>query len=607
MHRSISLQNKYFFGCALLVIAVLSLTVILVNIAIYQDTAASSQRNMQLELALITNSLDTTISHLEDYIVSVAVDSRVIEHLQKNPNLPESAVERYQFRAELSTNINSILGLNQQIIMWDLISQSGRLLSVSGYNMISVLSATGDSFISDVRSSLHAQVFGPYIIRQGLQDIPVFLITKAVVDLDTREYYGAIVLVIRESSLASLFERNMPTTQYSSFYVIDSGAQVICSSDVSQLLQPLTELFSISQQDYETLINTGNLIAKVNGEKILFSVADDLNSDVTWRVVSTMPLDIAIRSITTFNHLVPLIALLASLLALIFSYVISRTITGPIKRLANTIKDAAEGNMYPIEAPLSSREVDVLYAGFNRLMETVHTLVSRIRLEQEEKSNYKFQLIQAQIKPHFLYNTLETIKSLVDLGMNDIASECTSAMATFYRLSLNKGIDIVTVHDEIELIRQYLYIQKLRYIDFLGYSIDVPSSMDCYLLPKMSLQPILENAIYHGIKENQAKGTITVTGREMETELVFSIQDDGIGMNREQVQRLQESIEQESAIPGETLRSFGLVSINRRIHLLFGMDYGIQIDSVHGEYTVITLTLPKQVPEREKTTCQNLL
>ena len=607
MRHSISLQNRYFFGCAILVIAILSLTVLLVNLAIYKDTAATCQRNMHLELALITNSLDTTISHLEDYIVSVAVDSRVIKHLQENPNLPESAVDRYQFRAELSANINSILGLNQQIIMWDLISQQGSLLSVSGYNLNPVISAVNDSFISDVRSSLHAQVFGPYIIRQGLKDIPVFLITKAVVNLDSREYYGAIVLVIRESSLASLFERNMPTTQYSTFYVINNTAQVICASDDSQLLQPLTELCGISQQDYETLIETGNLIATVAGEQILFSVADDFSSAVSWRVVSTMPLDIAIRSITTFNHLVPLIALLASLLALILSYIISRTITGPIKRLANTIEDAAEGNMYPIEAPRSSQEVDVLYTGFNRLMKTVHTLLSRIRLEQEEKSNYKFQLIQAQIKPHFLYNTLETIKALIDLGMNETASECTSAMATFYRLSLNKGIDIVTVHEEIELSRQYLYIQKLRYIDFLDYSIDVPSTMNHYLLPKMSLQPILENAIYHGIKENQARGTITVTGHKTETTLVFSIRDDGIGMNNEQVRRLQESIEQESALPGEALKSFGLASINRRIHLLFGMDYGITVDSMYGNYTEVTLTLPKEVPERENPTCQNLL
>lgn len=594
MRGKMSLQNKIFLSSSLLLVASLLLTGWLINAISTGDTIDNSLRNTRRELALVANNLDTAISHVSDYAISIAVDSRVIGQTKLYPGLPESQTERYHLRSTLGSSISTIMGLNRTVYMWDLVSRENTLFGVSGYDLRPVQNVLDESFYKTAYNSLNVMISGPYTIRQCRSDIPVFLITKAIVDLDTRAPYGLVMFVVRESSFASVFEKNMPPNQYSSFYIIDGDGQIVSCSDKSFLNQPFQDACPLSQADLATLKTTGSVIRKIDSVDTLFSEAGNFDSRVNWTVISRVPLDIVMQAQGRVSRVIPLIAMIACIVALGISFFIARSISKPIQQLAAAIRNAADGDMQMVAEPRGGHDVHTLYVGFNNLMSTVDSLLKRIAAEQEEKSNYKFQLIQAQIKPHFLYNTLETIKSLIDLEMNETASQCTSAMSTFYRLSLNKGNDILTVREEIELSHQYMYIQKLRYIEYLDYSFDVPESMNQYQMPKMSLQPILENAIYHGIKEKQACGTISVTGRECGETIFFTVTDDGAGMDDQQVDQLRTAIDQESASPSEKLKSFGLASINRRIRLLYGEGYGISIKSRLGSYTVVTLTLPKR-------------
>jgi two-component system sensor histidine kinase YesM len=595
MRGKMSLQNKIFLSSSLLLVASLMLTGWLINAISTGDAIDTSLRNTRRELALVANNLDAAISHVSDYAISIAVDSRVISQTKLNSGLPESQAERYRLRSILGSGITTIMGLNRSIYMWDLISRENTLFGVSGYDLRPVQDVLDESFYKRAYASLSVMISGPYNIRQGDKDIPVLLITKTIVDLDTRAPYGLVIFVVRESVFASMFEKNMPPNQYSSFYIIDADGRIISCSDKAFLNQPFQDVCSLSQAGLASLRETGSVVWKIDGADTLFSQAANFGSRVDWTVISRVPLDTVMQAQARISRVIYLIGTGACIAALWISFFIARSIARPIQRLAGTIRNAADGDMRVVTVPRGGHDVHTLYVGYNNLISTIDSLLKRIAAEQEEKSDYKFQLIQAQVKPHFLYNTLETIKALIDLELNETASQCTSAISTFYRLSLNKGNDILTVWDEIELSRQYMYIQKLRYIEYLDYSFDVPESMNHYLLPKMSLQPILENAIYHGIKEKQSHGTISVVGHEGQDTIVFTINDDGVGMSDQQVDQLRIAIDQESESPSENLQSFGLVSISRRIRLLYGEGYGVSIKSCLGRYTTVTVTLPKRL------------
>ena len=217
-------------------------------------------------------------------------------------------------------------------------------------------------------------------------------------------------------------------------------------------------------------------------------------------------------------------------------------------------------------------------------------MMQEIYRQQEEKSIYQFQLIQSQIRPHFLYNTLEMIKSLVDCQMYGEAGRAILAMSRFYRLSLNTGNDICSVTQEIQLARQYLYIQRLRYAEYMDYVIEDCEAAGEYCIPKLTLQPLLENSIYHGIKEKQGMGKIVLRMELTEDTLRFHVWDNGAGISPDLLQKLRQSLQEEEK---KEEASFGLYSINRRIRLFFGPEFGLELESRQGEYTCITVTIPK--------------
>lgn len=239
---------------------------------------------------------------------------------------------------------------------------------------------------------------------------------------------------------------------------------------------------------------------------------------------------------------------------------------------------------------ISGDEIQNLYFAFDCMVKKTSQLMQQIYVEQEEKSNYQFQLIQSQMKPHFLYNTLEMIKSLVDCQMYEEAGKAIMAMSKFYRLSLNSGNDIATVAQEMELSQQYLYIQRLRYAEYMDYSVIECEGMEQYAIPKLTLQPLLENAIYHGIKEKQEEGKIELAVREVENGLVFIIQDNGAGMASEELRKLRAALKDPWK---KNEDSFGLYSINRRLQLVFGTGYGLEIESEQFAFTRVTVHIPK--------------
>ena len=214
----------------------------------------------------------------------------------------------------------------------------------------------------------------------------------------------------------------------------------------------------------------------------------------------------------------------------------------------------------------------------------------QVTREQKQLRKAEFEILQAQINPHFLYNTLDTIVWSAEAGNQKQVVKMVGSLSEFFRSSLNKGKEIVTIRDELQHVRSYLEIQQIRYQDILSYEIDVPESLYDYQIPKITLQPLIENALYHGIKNKRGGGKITVAGIDEGETMLIQVIDDGKGMKPE---RLKEIVKSLSAEQPEERATYGLYNVNERIRLNYGEEYGISIESEYEAGSCISVRLPK--------------
>ena len=271
------------------------------------------------------------------------------------------------------------------------------------------------------------------------------------------------------------------------------------------------------------------------------------------------------------------------------SYYIPLSITRPIRKLSEVTDQVAKGDLTVRSDVRSGAEVSVLSDSLNTMIDKIDELLEQVKKEQIRLRKAEFELLQSQINPHFLYNTLDAIVWLAEAGEQKKVVSMVGSLSDFFRTSLNQGKDIITIKEELQHSRSYLEIQQMRYQDILNYEIYVPEELHRYLIPKITIQPLVENALYHGIKNKRGLGRIVISGRKEEDFLILQIEDNGIGMRKERLDQVKEGMNQK--IPTEK-DIYGLYNVNERIRLNFGEKYGISIESTYGEGTVVSVILP---------------
>ena len=297
--------------------------------------------------------------------------------------------------------------------------------------------------------------------------------------------------------------------------------------------------------------------------------------------------------------IVTMIAALFSIIVASFlmNAFLTNSITKPIRMLCDKTALIAKGDFTTRTSCENQDELSVLSDSFNDMAMKLQQQVDRIRQEQENLRNMESKLLQAQINPHFLYNTLDTIIWLIEGNKNKEAIDIVVSLSEFFRVVVSKGRDFISIREEEIHIKSYLKIQQSRYYDILDYEIAIQKDLYQYQILKLSLQPLIENSLYHGIKLLRARGKIKVTGEKIGEEIYFRVQDNGIGMEEEEVVALRNSIE----LPGsEQSTGFGLGNVNKRIKLNYGSKYGVDIQSKKGEGTTISIRIPARPVERKE-------
>ena len=269
------------------------------------------------------------------------------------------------------------------------------------------------------------------------------------------------------------------------------------------------------------------------------------------------------------------------------SAAISRSITQPIYALRERAQSIGRGDLAAREPVIAEDEtLQALSSSLEHMAQHLQQQMELNRQEQDKLRAMELALLQSQINPHFLYNTLDTIIWLVETGKNEQAVEMVTSLSNFFRSSLSKGRDIITLGEEEIHVRSYLEIQQVRYRDILCYEINVQPELRACVLPKLTLQPLVENALYHGIKLRRGMGHILVDAAQEDDHVRILVRDDGAGMPPERLQQLRQSLDTEEQI------GFGLRTVYRRLRLLYGEQCAMELESEPNAGTTVTLRFP---------------
>ncbi|CAH0120641.1 MULTISPECIES: sensor histidine kinase [unclassified Paenibacillus] len=404
---------------------------------------------------------------------------------------------------------------------------------------------------------------------------------------------GTILFVhVSEYTISDYIKKINANDNGMKMLVLTNDGQSLSHTEDDGLLPPLRFGESPSFLKNSKLIEEqeqGSFTEKVGGEDLL--VVFNTSQSTGFKYLAFVPREDWNREVVNLRNDIALVAAIAVGAMLILSFLFIEHIYRPMFRLLSAMKQFAvkKDFGYQIEEKRKD-EFGILFEGFNRMTQNLQQLVKNLYEEKLLKQEFELRLMQSKINPHFLYNTLNSIYSIAKIhGVREV-SEMTYALSHFFRHSL-KGDDWITVKEMLDHIQYYLRIQKIRYRDKFEVTIDVEDELMEMPILKLLLQPLVENAIIHGIEMKKGKGTIEVTGYRTGDDVVFAVSDDGLGMTEERLEEVRKHLESGVQSSDDI---FALTNVNNRIKHYYGQQYGLQIYSQPGQGTTLEVILPQR-------------
>lgn len=407
----------------------------------------------------------------------------------------------------------------------------------------------------------------------------------------THEVIGFIVIDL-DDSVIEQFCDNVTIGKTGFFYVLDSqGVPIFMPSGGEQ-----NQILSGADFAGQLEAPSGSFVQPGGGEQKF--VVHATSQTTGWSIIGIAPL----REIMIDANEIRLLIIASVALSAIFAITLHSSLTQrlirPIRLLKNKMRQAASGYLEAKVKPSGHDEIADLSNSFNIMLENIKLLLEKSIQEQEQVQKAELRMLQAQINPHFLYNTLDSIIWMAEAGKNESVIQLVKALSKFFRLTLNKGKDWISLKTELEHAQSYLTIQQMRYRDILSYEIDVPAELQVYPVLGMTLQPLIENALYHGIKNKRGMGLIRISGHvENERNIVLTVEDNGAGMKPERLAELQKKLMQPrdaGNLEDQSEGGFGLQNVHQRLRLYFGEPYGLQLESAEGEGARVFIRIPKK-------------
>lgn len=387
----------------------------------------------------------------------------------------------------------------------------------------------------------------------------------------------AVVLDVRFSQIANYVDE-VGIGQHGYCFIMDKKGNIVYHPQQQLIYSGLKS----EQTDILTKAGDGTLVKK----NVIYSIRSLDNCD--WRIVGVSYID-ELVTVKVRGAMQILLVMIAFVLVTVFlsSFLLTHMISHPIQNLVKAMKDfEADAEEFSYQPVHGSKEMIALSDSFGHMVGRIQDLMEKVRREEITLRKTELKALQAQINPHFLYNTLDAIGWMCEEERSQDAVEMVNALARLFRISISKGHELIPIGKEVEHARSYLMIQNFRYKNQFTYSFDIEEECLPYLCNKITLQPIIENAIYHGINRMVDEGEIRIRIYGEGDDIVFSVSDNGVGMSKEQCGSILKSE------PGDQT-GIGIKNVNDRIKIYFGEEYGITIESEPDEGTCVSIRMPK--------------
>nr|WP_281244809.1 sensor histidine kinase [Gracilibacillus orientalis] len=406
----------------------------------------------------------------------------------------------------------------------------------------------------------------------------VLTLVKAVKNSNTDEVMGVILIDLKLDFIKNIIE-SIKLGKSGFVFITDENGKVVYApvNDIVYRIHP-SWLQNESSSPVEQTI-------KGNNYQIIYNTI----SDIGWKVAGVFSLDETTKVVSDVQKLTFVIALITLLVGSVFSLFFASMITKPVNKLKTLMGNVEEGRFDLRFHSKYRDEIGQLGKSYNKMIDEIERLIELVYKEQKSKREAELEILQAQIKPHFLYNTLDTIQWMADEYHATKITELVNALTTLFRIGLNKGKEFITVEEEVEHVKSYLIIQMTRYESKLEYEINMNERVKDYQVLKLILQPLVENAIYHGIRNKRGKGKIIINIDTQDDKLLFTVRDTGMGVKSDKLREINNYLKK---IDSNVSKGYGLFNVNARIKLSYGTDYGLEVYSEFKKGTTINAILP---------------
>lgn len=407
----------------------------------------------------------------------------------------------------------------------------------------------------------------------------VISLSQAILDPTTHDVVAVLLVDLNFSVISDLCS-SIDLGRKGYVFIVDGNGQIVYHPQQQLIYSGLKE-----ERILQVLRSrTDSFVVRNGKEEVVYTIVRSTNTG--WLIVGVNPIEGLLSNRQAIQLYYALWGVGCFLVVIVLSILISSRITKPIKLLRQSMRSVESGE-FDVEAAVESdNEIGALGKDYNIMIAKIRDLMRQTIADEEAKRKSELKALQSQITPHFLYNTLDSIIWMAEGNRQKDVVRMVAALARLLRLSISKGEELIPIRDEIEHIRNYLIIQKMRYQDKLDFVLDVDDEILRYRTLKVILQPLVENSIYHGIKNKVDAGTIKIGGGRVDGKILLTIEDDGVGMSAERLASIY------TPRNGTMHRGVGVSNVNERIKLYFGREYGLEYRSEEERGTVVSVWLP---------------
>ena len=430
----------------------------------------------------------------------------------------------------------------------------------------------------------HARRFwGEPLTLGGEIVVPLVQVLTTFESLEPR---GILVINLRETYLQALYASFMSTAAMSLFITSESSI-VISHPDSSVLGRRIQDIYGT--KPLQTDAEASSLVRRGGGNDDL--VLHKKDPVIGLDFFSVTSLSVLLRNVAFIRRMTLVAVVIMVVIGLLTSLLLSRSFLSPMNRLIVAVRRVETSTLDHVAIPRLKGEVGLIADSFAAMVEKLRVSVSNEIRMQKEKREADLRVLEFQINPHFLYNTLSSVVWLSRENRNEDVIKVAKSLSNLFRISISKGREIIPVAEELEHVKSYIEIEKIRHGEEFGVEWDIEPGITANLTVKLVLQPIVENAIYHGIKQSPSgRGTIRITGTATGGNILFQVMDDGDTLSERETGRLNEVLDETGAAPPDF--GIGIRNVNDRIRLRFGRPYGLHF-SKDGALTVVSILIPR--------------